>query len=70
MPLPIFSTTFLVPIGTAAQCRRREPPVFKRRAQAASGMCAIAHSLIEPQLGKVLWRLRLDLVWWCGQLRV
>ena len=55
MPLPIFSTTFLVPIGTAAQCRRREPPVLGASAPAASGMCAMAQSIIEPQKRRVWW---------------
>ena len=37
---------FLVPIGTTALCRRREPAVFVCRPSAASGMCAIGQSFI------------------------
>ena len=52
MPRPIGSTIFLVPIGTAAPCRRREPPVLVPSASAASGMRAAAQSFIEPQVAE------------------
>ena len=64
---PIRSTTFLVPTGTAAPCRRRQPTVLLARTQAASGMFAIAHRSNRAATGPspVKVAARLCLVVWC-----
>ena len=56
----VHSTIFLVPIGTAAPCRRREPPVLKAREQAASRKLTTPPNSIEPQPPSNSAQLRLD----------
>ena len=55
-----YSTTFLVPQGTAAPCRRREPTVFE--ATGAGGESDVCHctELRRAATGRSLSRLRLD----------
>ena len=65
---PIRSPTFLVPTGTAAQCRRCKPPVS--RAASAGGEWEANHPTKHNRAAISLSsaQLRLDRVWWCGQL--
>ena len=54
------STIVLAPQGRQPSAVGVSRRFGKVRAQAASGMCAIAQSAIEPQLGDSLVGLRLD----------